>query len=135
MQRLSKPISRRSADAEGLWSAPGRSVLTIALMVVGIVLMVVGRSDRNRDRGAAGRAAPVLVLDLNEAPIGALSALPGVGRNLARRIIADRQERPFGSPAELQERTPGVGPGTLARLAPHLRVETDAKTDRLASLE
>lgn len=134
MRQVLEQISRnkKGAPTEGLWSSSGRWLLTIGLMVVGAALMIVGRSDR----GTAGRGVPDLVLDLNEAPAGVLSALPGVGRNLARRIVDERQARPFASPDEFRRRTPGVGPGTFARLAPHLRAEVEpAEASRLARLE
>jgi len=142
MQRLSEQAFRRpggsspegesaaKARAEGPWTASGRGVLAIILMVAGAVLALSGRSARS-DRGPLDREIPSLVLDLNEAPAGVLSALPGVGRGLARRIVAERRARPFASPADLRRRTPGVGPATLARLAPHLR----DKADRLARAE
>lgn len=131
MQRLSEQMSRSATDSPvgGFWSGPSRWILTIGLMFVGTALIIAGRPDRE----GGGPGVPDLVLDLNEAPAGVLSSLPGVGRNLARRIVAERDARPFASPVELRHRTPGVGPGTFARLAPHLRAQADP--DRLARLE
>ncbi len=49
-----------------------------------------------------------------------LSRLPKVGLALARAIVAYRQKNgPFGGPEGL-DRVPGVGPGLLAALGPHL---------------
>lgn len=111
-------------------------MLAVVLVIVGAALMVAGRSGRD---GATDREVPNLVLDLNEAPAGLLSALPGVGRGLARRIVDERRARPFASTADLGRRTHGVGPATLARLEPHLRVEVEAvelgETERLARAE
>jgi len=119
--------------AEGPWSATGRGVLAIVLVVAGAFLMGVGRGERS-DREPLARDAPVLVLDLNDAPEEVLSALPGVGPSLVRRIVAERRTRPFASVADFRRRTPGVGPATLARLAPHLRVRSHAfdEPNRLA---
>ena len=51
-----------------------------------------------------------------------LEFLPGVGPGLARRILADREANgPFASVDDLA-RVRGLGPDTLARLAPFARV-------------
>jgi competence protein ComEA len=55
-------------------------------------------------------------LDLNRADAAALEALPGIGAGRAAAIV---RERPFCSVAEL-DRVEGVGPVTLARVAPFL---------------
>ena len=60
-----------------------------------------------------------LPLDLNRTDAASLEALPGVGPARAAAIVA---ARPFAQVAELS-RVPGIGPGTLARIAPYLRVE------------
>jgi hypothetical protein len=58
-------------------------------------------------------------LDPNRASAGALTVLPGIGVARAAAIVAGR---PFGSVAELA-RVPGIGPVTLARIAPYLELE------------
>ena len=73
-------------------------------------------------RRAEPARPPALVLDVNSAPVEALSALPGVGPALAAEIDARRSEAPFVDLPDLARRARGVGPATLARLAPHLRV-------------
>jgi len=65
--------------------------------------------------------APNLVVDINTVPPQVLSALPMVGPRLARAVVAARLERPFDDLADLNRRVKGVGPETLARLAPYLR--------------
>ena len=99
----------------------------MALLLAGAVLMAGGWPARS-DREPPGTGGPVLVLvlDVNEASPEVFSALPGVGSSLVRRIVAERRARPFASAADFRRRTPGVGPATLARLAPHLRVEAAA---------
>jgi len=59
-----------------------------------------------------------LPLDLNRADAASLEVLPGIGPARAAAIVA---ARPFAQVGELS-RVPGIGPGTLARIAPYLRV-------------
>lgn len=59
-------------------------------------------------------------IDIDRAGAAELQRLPGVGPALAKRIVADRENRgAFGGTNGL-DRVPGVGPAMLARLAPHL---------------
>ncbi len=70
----------------------------------------------------AGTGAPVGPLDLNTATAADLDALPGVGPVLAERILERRAAHgPYTSVDELAE-VDGIGPTTLARLAPLLSV-------------
>lgn len=72
---------------------------------------------------AAGDAAPRvsrLPIDVNRASVHELCLLPGVGPSLARAIAEDRSARgAFRGPADL-DRVKGIGPGILARIAPHV---------------
>jgi competence protein ComEA len=59
-------------------------------------------------------------IDADRAGAAELARLPRVGLALAKTIVADRQARgPFGN-AEGLDRVPGIGPGLLAALGPHL---------------
>jgi competence protein ComEA len=67
-------------------------------------------------------------VDVDRADARELQRLPGVGPALAGRIVADRESLGvFGGIAGL-DRVAGIGPATLARLAPHLRF-SGAATD------
>ena len=62
-------------------------------------------------------------LDLNRATAEELAALPGIGAELAGRIVACREERGgFGSVEELME-VPGIGEGKFAALGGRITVE------------
>ncbi len=60
-------------------------------------------------------------IDVDRAGPSELTRLPRVGTSLAKTIVAWREAHgPFGSLAALDQ-VPGVGPGLLARLEPHVR--------------
>jgi competence protein ComEA len=68
-------------------------------------------------------------IDLNRAGRPELLQIPGVGESLAQRIEDRRREHgPFRSVDELTE-VRGVGPATLARVRPWVRVDAAAADD------
>ena len=61
------------------------------------------------------------LIDLDHATAAEISRLPRVGMRLAKAIVADRDRRgAFGDLAAL-DRVPGIGPGLLTAIAPHVR--------------
>lgn len=58
------------------------------------------------------------LIDLNTASTAELDRLPGIGKVLAGRIVS---QRPFDTVEDL-EKVPGIGPKTLDRLRPLVRV-------------
>ncbi len=65
-------------------------------------------------------------LDINSASWVEWAQLDGIGEKLARRIVADRDERgPFRSPADIS-RGKGIGPKLLEKIKPFLRGGTEA---------
>lgn len=122
--------------------AERRSLLVLGLLAVGGHLALAARGVREAPPGevtlldpagdrdplahrdsAAALAAPLGSgerIDVDRAGVADLQRLPGVGPALAKRIVADREDRgAFGGTAGL-DRVPGIGPAMLARLAPHL---------------
>lgn len=82
--------------------------------------MLQRREEPAARRGSApARAAPTV--DLNTADSAALVALPGIGPALAGRILAHRRRGRFQRVDELLE-VRGIGPATLERLRPRVRV-------------
>lgn len=73
--------------------------------------------------GGAGatRSTSLPAVDVNRADAAALEQLPGIGPALARRILEARAERPFDGPEDLL-RVRGIGPATLEKLRPRIRV-------------
>jgi competence protein ComEA len=67
-------------------------------------------------------ASPICRIDVNTADWVTLTAVPGLGESLSRRIVAERDRRPgrrFGSLDDLRC-VHGIGDRTLARLRPYL---------------
>lgn len=93
------------------------------------VLSVLSLRDRAAPPGLSVRsalaqeAAESAVLDLNTATAQELSTLPGIGPELARRIVSYREEHgPFTAAEELME-VPGIGPGKFSAVADSITVE------------
>jgi competence protein ComEA len=65
-------------------------------------------------------------IDADRATAEELARLPRVGLALAKTIVAEREAKgPFGS-LEGLDRVPGVGPGLLAAVAPHVAFSNPA---------
>jgi competence protein ComEA len=72
---------------------------------------------------------PTTKLDLNKADHTELEQVPGLGPKLARAIEDHRKDRgPFKSLDDLRG-VHGVGPATVEKVRPYLRVEADAPPD------
>ena len=81
--------------------------------------------ERREDRGRSPRGDPPgdasSPVDLNRADSTTLVGLPGIGPALAARVLARRRQGRFSSVEELLE-VRGIGPATLERLRPRVRV-------------
>ena len=115
------PSGRRGPVVPWSWPRGARVLLGILSMVVSMVLTIVSRDVRPSDEPLP--AIPDLVLDPNTAPPRALTALPHIGPALVQRLVEARNERPFASLDDLGDRIRGIGPVTLARIAPYLHIE------------
>lgn len=61
-------------------------------------------------------------LDLNSSSAAELAILPGLGPELARRLVAERgRGGPYASVGDLGARVHGLGPARAAQLAPYLK--------------
>jgi competence protein ComEA len=74
---------------------------------------------------ASSRLALGVPLDLNQASVTELAQVPGITQTLAERIVAQRNRLGGFSKVEDIRAVKGIGPVTLKRLQPSLRVGTN----------
>lgn len=78
-------------------------------------------AHRDSSRAAGQPLAEGELVDLDRAPAPEIARLPGIGPDLARRIVEYRKQHgDFGGTAALDQ-VPGVGPGLLRRVTGHVR--------------
>jgi Helix-hairpin-helix motif len=104
-----------------IWPARARGLLAAVAIAAALGLAVASRSVP--EPGAEIVKAPDLLLDLNSVPPRVLETLPHVGQSLVRQIVAARELRPITSLDDAGSRVRGLGPSTLAQIAPYLRFE------------
>ena len=105
--------------------------LVIAFSLLLITISLIYRHRRHDGIIEIDRSPPRQVqflVDINRADWPELTLLPGIGPTLARRIIESRERAgAFRNTDDLQ-RVPGIGPKTVARIAPYLMPVQDAET-------
>ncbi len=68
---------------------------------------------------------PEIRVDINEADVSELSKLPGIGEQVAKRIVAYRKENgPFEKAEELMN-VRGIGEKSFLKLQPYLSLGSD----------
>jgi competence protein ComEA len=101
-----------------LATRPGESPGEVQLLAT----LAPGSPEAQRDSSMrqARPLDPGEKVDIETATVSELARLPKVGVRLAKTIIADREAHgPFGGLAGL-DRVPGVGPGLLKVISPHI---------------
>ena len=100
-----------------------RSDLRAAALVLLACAVVSLALARPVARTVTAVPAPPLTVELNRATADELAALPGLGAERARRIVARRRE--LGRFRSLEEllTVPGLGPKTLDKLRPSLLLD------------
>jgi len=116
--------ARHHARAE-IWPAEARALLAVIVVAMAIGLLSMCRRPESSSPKAFA-VAPKLVLDANSAPPQVLEALPTLGPTLVRRWVAARAQRPILSLADARKRVRGLGPASLAQIAPYLKFESQA---------
>lgn len=100
---------------------------TVAVLAAGaLALLAAGWWRHAHEPGGMidiDRAPPLTAqfqLNVNQADWPELIQLPGVGRTLAERLIAEREERGEFRSVEELTRVSGIGPRTIERIRPYL---------------
>lgn len=97
------------------------------LAIAGYWVVRGGGSGRMIEIDRAGPRRIEFQVDINAAPWAELTALPGIGETLARRIVESREaEGPFVDHNDLL-RVRGIGPKTLNDMKPYLLPLPDAR--------
>jgi competence protein ComEA len=120
-----------SSVAAILWprSAQLATAVLLGLATVLLAVHVYGSLRRSARPTELERLDCAIQVDLNHADRSELLQLPGVGENLAQRILDYRREHyGFGSMEELRK-VRGVGPVTLERLRPLVCVTPQSDGD------
>ncbi|MSR33776.1 MAG: helix-hairpin-helix domain-containing protein [Phycisphaerales bacterium] len=100
--------------------APAQGLALLSLCAVAALTMARMSQAQMRTsmQGYRYTTLPMWRVDLDQAGVDELAALPGVGPSLAAAIVADRQAKgPFKTLAEL-DRVRGVGPAVLQQIQP-----------------
>ena len=114
------------------WILPALTGLFLCCL---LTLFFHDRAELNRQSVVTAVAVPqeeilpdLTPLDLNAATAEQLQTLPGVGEELAARIVAWREEQgPFESVEQIME-VPGIGEGKFAALEGRITVQNEGTT-------
>ena len=104
------------------WPVEVRALLAVVAIAIAIGLMTMCR-ERRAFSDTTVAVAPNLVVDANSAPPQVLEALPTLGPTLVSRWVAARAQQPITSLADARRRVRGLGPASVAQIAPYLRFE------------
>ena len=96
----------------------GLALLSLCAVAALTVARISQAQMRTPMEGFRYTTLPAWRIDLNQAGVDELAALPGVGPSLAAAIVADRQAKgSFKTLTEL-DRVHGVGPAILQQIKP-----------------
>lgn len=142
------PKSKNDDSRAGGFLRPGDQYVVALGALLGLVCLLSWWIYRGGLRGdlveadrAAGaptssndgeRAAPPFCVDVNQADWPQFAQLPGIGEEIARRIVAERDRGgDFASHDDLARRVAGIGPRKMARIGRYLRFSSpdDARVE------
>ncbi len=93
-----------------------------ALTAVALVALLGGGALAGPEAGDSAKAGPQAAVDLNEASLGELTAIPGIGDTMAQRILDWRAENgPFRQVDDLMK-VKGIGEKSLEKIRPYVKV-------------
>ncbi len=120
-EKETSPLLRRSEQAF--------LGIVILLGIVSIAAYWVGRAMRSDDWIEIDQAPPLsadFVVDINTADWPELVQLPDIGETTARDIVKERETNgPFANLEEVATRVRGVGPKTIEKMRPYVKVDVD----------
>jgi len=109
------------------WSWPRSWEFALAF-TLGVCVVIMVQSAWKLIQPPVPMTQTTMGVDLNSADVGTLRQLPGVGPNLAARIVDHREKNgPFAKVDDLKA-VHGVGPATLERLRQVVMVSTGEST-------
>lgn len=110
--------------AGGFTAAADQQAVNLAAPVDdGQRIEIPGLTPRPPTTANAGSPPRVRPINLNTAGAEELAELPGIGPELAARVVGHRRQYgPFRS-VDALESVPGIGPKRLAQLRPHVTVQ------------
>ena len=131
--------SKRENTRPGGFLLPGDQTVVAAFAFLGFVCLLTWWIHRGgwrddlieADRAAAKQAElnqseydhVSFSVDLNQADWPQFAQLPGIGEELARRIVAERDRHgDFVSKNDIARRVKGIGPKTMKQIARYLRL-------------
>jgi competence ComEA-like helix-hairpin-helix protein len=91
--------------------------IALALSFIGLIATIRIRSTSSE---SVGNNPPQFRTDINTAPAAELALLPGIGPELAARIVAEREAGGPFTTAEQLSRVRGIGPTKIDQVAPML---------------
>lgn len=109
------------------WSWPRSWEFALAF-TLGVCVVIMVQSAWKLIQPPVPMTQTTMGIDLNSADVGTLRQLPGVGPNLAARIVDHREKNgPFARVDDLKA-VHGIGPATLERLRQVVMVSTGEST-------
>ena len=105
---------------------PSRSTQIASIVLLTVLAGLIGwrwYSDRYGTRPTETRTVAEMRIDLNKATKSELMQVPGIGPQLAERIVLDREERGQFRNVDDLNRVDGIGDATLNKIRPWLAVQ------------
>lgn len=104
-------------------------LLSLAAVVMGAFLLIKSYSQPTEQSGSLEifigendkLFTGIFLIDPNTAPADSLELLPGIGRVLADRIVAYREDHRFEREVDITD-VSGIGPKSFERLRPYLKI-------------
>ena len=128
-------VKSKQQRTSSAWTAPQRAVLIVlGVAILAIAAVRFALNPKYISTEPTSEPSPELIdqIDPNDAPWPALAALPTIGEQRARQIVAYREEFLRDHPGAIAferledlEKVKGIGPATVQQLRPYLVFPSD----------